>query len=118
MATVGRGVYATSVHTFWEGLRTFDAEAACKVLADDADLQSPWNEGVLTGRDKIQARLAKVLSDAKTRPSFTIDDITGDGHVTHLSIAVSGRFGAAPTRYRLSLLHLKSLIHHIQFVPE
>jgi hypothetical protein len=117
MATVGRGAYAAAAHAFWEGLRMFDAEAACKVLAEDAELRSPWNDGVLSGREAIQARLAEVLGDAKARPSFSIDDITGDGHVTHFTISVSGRFGAAPRRYRLSLLHLQAQIHQIQFSP-
>lgn len=113
MATVGRGAYADAVHQFFEGMCQHDAEAACSVLADDADMQSPWNEGVLTGKPAVQEMLEAMLSDPVKRPSFTIKDITGDGHVTTLTISMSGRFGAGPVQQTWKLLHLKGKIHQV-----
>lgn len=117
MATVGRGAYAPAVHTFWDGLRTFDAEKACAVLADDAEMTSPWNDGTIEGRDAIQETFAGLLGDAATRPSLTIIDLSGDGHVTRILASVSGRFGAGPQHLRFTLLHLKGRIHDIQVAP-
>lgn len=117
MATIGGNLYATAVHEFFDGLRSYDAARACAVLAEDADLQSPWNEGVLTGRDAIQEVLAGVVSDAVHRPSFTIQDIRGDGNLVHLDVSMSQRFGRAPTPLRISCLHLKGQIHHVVVAP-
>lgn len=113
MATVGGNLYATPVFTFFDALRSYDVETACSVLAEDADLHSPWNDGVLTGKEGIQGLLEKVLGDAKTRPSFTIDDIRGDGNIIKLDVSMSNRFGRAPEPIRISCLHLHGLIHHV-----
>lgn len=113
MATIGGSLYATAVHEFFDGLRSYDAERACAVLADDADLQSPWNQGVLQGKEAIQEFLASLLSDPVGRPSFTITNIRGDGHLVHLDVSMSRRFGSRPIPLRLSCLHLKGIIHHI-----
>lgn len=117
MATIGRGVYAEAVHEWFEGLRTYDAERAAAVLAEDADLRSPWNDGTLTGRDKIQELLEGVLSDPKARPSFTIVDMSGDGNVVKVTVSVSNRFGERPKRYRMDVLHLKGVVHQVVFRP-
>lgn len=113
MATIGRGLYAEAVHEFFEGIRSYDVPRAMAVLADDADMQSPWNEGTLTGKDAIQAVFEELLGDAGDRPSFTIRDISGDGNVVTLLVSVSGRFGKAPKTMTFRLLHLKGIIHHI-----
>ncbi len=113
MATIGGSLYASAVHEFFDGLRSYDAERACAVLADDADFQSPWNAGTLQGKDAIQEVLDALVSDPVKRPSFTITDIRGDGHLVHLDVSMSGRFGNRPVPIRISCLHLKGLIHHI-----
>ncbi len=113
MATIGGSLYADAVHTFFDGLRSYDVERACSVLADDADLQSPWNDGVLTGRDAIQDVLGRLVGNPATRPSFTIQDIRGDGNLVHLDVRMSGRFGHGATPVRISCLHLKGVIHHV-----
>lgn len=113
MATIGGNLYAGPVHVFFDALQSYDVETACSVLADDADLQSPWNDGVLTGKDGIQSVLERVLGDPKTRPSFTIDDIRGDGHIVKLDVSMSQRFGRAPVPIRISCLHLSGRIHHV-----
>lgn len=117
MATVGRGLYAAAVHEFFEGVRTFDVERAVAVLAEDADFQSPWNEGTATGRAAIKEVLEGVLGDAVRRPSFTIRDIRGDGAVVTLTVSVSGRFGRAPRLHALRVLHLKDQIHQVAITP-
>ena len=113
MATIGGSLYAGPVHVFFDALRSYDAAGACAVLADDADLHSPWNEGTLTGKEEIQALLEKVLGDPKTRPSFTIQDIRGDGHIVKLDVSMSNRFGRAPVPIRISVLHLQGKVHHV-----
>ncbi len=113
MATIGRGLYAEAVHEFFDGIRSYDVERAVAVLADDADLQSPWNEGTLTGKDAIKEVLAGVLSAPETRPSFTIQDIAGDGHIVTLKVSVSGRFGKNPRLHLFRILHLKGVIHQV-----
>ncbi len=111
MATIGRGIYAETVHRFFEGIRTYDVDAAVAELADDADLFSPW--GNATGKDAIADVLRPVLEDPKTRPSFTIQDIAGDGHVVKLQVSISGRFGRAAKVHEFKLLHLKGIIHQV-----
>ncbi len=115
MATIGGDLYAEPVHVFFDALRSYDAATACSVLADDADLVSPWNDGTLTGKEEIEALLAGVLGNPKTRPSFTIDDIRGDGHIVRLDVSMSGRFGRAPQNVRISCLHLHDQIHQVIF---
>ncbi len=113
MATIGGSLYAEPVHVFFDALRSYDAATACSVLAEDADLHSPWNEGTLTGKDEIEALLALVVGDPLTRPSFTIQDVRGDGHIVKLDVSMSGRFGRAPKNVRISCLHLHGKIHHV-----
>lgn len=115
MATIGGNLYAEPVHTFFEALGNYDAAAACSVLADDADLVSPWNAKALTGRAEIEELFTGILSDPKRRPSFTIQDIRGDGHIVRLDVSISGRFGMAPQNARISCLHLHDKIHHVIF---
>ncbi len=117
MATIGRGLYAEAVHEFFEGIRSYDVERAVAVLADDADLRSPWNDGTLTGKDAIKGVLETVLLAPATRPSFTIQDISGDGHIVNLKVSVSGRFGKAPRLHTFSILHLKGVIHQVVIQP-
>lgn len=117
MATVGRGLYAAAVHEFFEGIRTYDVERAVAALAEDADLQSPWNEGVVTGRSAAKEVLEGVLGDPVRRPSFTIRDISGDGAVVTLKVSVSGRFGRAPRLHAFRILHLKDQIHQVAITP-
>lgn len=113
MATVGRGVFAQAVHEFFEGIRTYDVDRAVAVLAEDADLQSPWNDGVVSGRDAVRGVLAGVLEDAVNRPSFTIMDVAGDGNLTMLTVSVSGRFGKGARRHLFRILHLKGQVHQV-----
>ncbi len=113
MATIGRGLYAEAVHEFFDGLRSYDVDRAVAVLADDADLQSPWNEGTLTGKDAIKAVLTTVLTNPETRPSFTIQDISGDGHIVKLAVSVSGRFGKSARLHMFHILHLQGVIHQV-----
>ncbi len=117
MATIGRGLYAEAVHEFFEGVRSYDVERAVAVLADDADFQSPWNQGVLTGKDAIKGVLETVLTAPETRPSFTIQDISGDGHIVTLKVSVSGRFGKAPRIHLFRILHLQGAIHQVIIQP-
>lgn len=114
MVTIGRGVLDPAVHELFEGLRTYDAARAAKVLADDADWV--WDGGKLTGRAAIEQFLSGWLKDAKTRPSFSIVDVAGDGAVTRLSLSVSGRFGQAPQRIVMHILCLKHVVHHVKLV--
>ena len=111
MATIGKGVYATAVHAFFDGIRNYDLPSALAVLADDADLQSPW--GNARGKDAIQSVLGPLVAPSMRRPSFTIADLSGDGHVTTLSVSMSGRFGKAPVRQAWRVLHLHGKVHHI-----
>lgn len=111
MATVGRGIYAEAVHEFFDGLRSYDVARAVAVLAEDADLSSPW--GQATGKEAIEAIFAPLLAPSMERPSFTIIDIAGDGSVTRLQVSMSGRFGRAPKRQTWKLLHLHGKIHHV-----
>ncbi len=113
MATVGRGVYAQAVHEFFEGIRTYDVERAAAVLADDAEWTSPWTQGTVEGQEAVKAALEGLLGDAAKRPSFTIVDVAGDGHLTTLTVSVSGRFGKAPRRHRFRILNLKGKVHQV-----
>lgn len=113
MATIGRELYATAVHEFFDAFRSYDVEGAVAALADDADLQSPWNEGTLTGKEAIQPVFESLLGDAATRPSFTISDISGDGNIVRLHVSVSKRFGEAPERLTFHCLHVKGKIHQL-----
>lgn len=117
MVTIGRGVLAPAAHELFEGLRTYDAARAGKVLAADADWVSPWNPGKLTGRDAIVQFLEGWLKDPQKRPSFSIVDAEGDGAVNRLHLSVSGRFGEAPQRIVMHVLCLKHVVHHVQVVP-
>lgn len=117
MATIGRGVYAQAVYEFFEGIRTFDVERAVAVLAQDADFESPWNEGTVTGRERIAEILERLLGDPASRPSFSIMDVSGDGYLVRLKVSVSGRFGRAPKAYMFHMLHLKGVIHQVAVRP-
>jgi len=113
MVTVRPGsVLDPAVHELFEGLRTYDAARACKVLADDADWE--WQGGKMVGRAEVQKFLEGWLKDPKTRPSFSIVDVAGDGAVTRLTLSVSGRFGQAPQRVVLHALCLKHVVHHVK----
>jgi ketosteroid isomerase-like protein len=118
MVTIGRGVLAPAVHELFEGLRGYDAARAAKVLAADADWESPWTGGKIVGRDAIQKVLDPWLKDPQKRPSFSIVDVEGDGAVNRLRLSVSGRFGQAPQRVVLHALCLKGQVHHVKVVPE
>lgn len=111
MATVGRGIYATSVHEFFDAVRSYDVGRATAVLADDADFQSPW--GSATGKEAIGAILTDLTAPSLQRPSFSIANLSGDGHVTTLQVSMSGRFGRAPVAQTWKLLHLHGRLHHI-----
>jgi ketosteroid isomerase-like protein len=111
MVTVGRGTLDTAVYEFFEGLRTYDAARAAKVLTPNVDFQTPWSGGRLTGRAAVEAHLKAWLGDPKTRPSFSIRDVEGDGAVARLRLSVSGRFGAGAQRATLALLCLQHAIH-------
>lgn len=117
MATIGRGVYAQAVYEFFEGIRGYDVDRAVAVLAEDADWQSPWNEGTVTGRDAIREVLEGVLGDPATRPSFSIMDVSGDGTIVRLKVSISGRFGRASRPHMVHLLHLKGVIHQVVIRP-
>lgn len=116
MATIGGSLYANAVHEFFDGLRSYDAERACAVLAHDADLQSPWNHGVLTGKEAIQEVLAGLVASPATRPSFTIQDIRGDGSIVHLDVSMSQRFGGGPVPLRISCVHVQGVVHQVVIV--
>lgn len=117
MVTVRPGsVLDPAVHELFEGLRTYDAARAAKVLAADADWE--WQGGKMVGKPAIEQFLAGWLKDPKQRPSFSIIDVAGDGAVTRLLLSVSGRFGQAPQRVTMHVLCLKHVVHHVKFVPE
>lgn len=113
MATIGRELYATAVHEFFDGLRSYDVPRAMAVLADDADFVAPWTNGQLTGKEAIEASLTAHFSDPVTRPSMTISDISGDGSIVRLKVSVSGRFGESPKMVTFHCLHLKGLVHQV-----
>lgn len=113
MVTVRPGsVLDPAVHELFEGLRTYDAARAAKVLAEDADWE--WEGGRMVGRAAVQQFLEGWLKDPKARPSFSIVDVAGDGAVTRLTLSVSGRFGQAPQRVVLHALCLKHVVHHVK----
>lgn len=116
MVTIGRGVLDPAVHELFEGLRTYDAARAAKVLATDADWE--WEGGKMVGKPAIEQFLSGWLKDPKQRPSFSIVDVEGDGAVTRLRLSVSGRFGQAPQRVTMHALCLKHVVHHVRFVPD
>jgi hypothetical protein len=118
MDTFGRGVLDPAVHELFEGLRCYDAPRAAKVLAADADWESSWSGGRLTGKAAIEEFLSGWLKDPQKRPSFSIIDVAGDGAVTRLHLSVSGRFGKAPEHVVLHILCLKHVVHHVKVVPE
>lgn len=117
MVTIGRGQLDAAVHDFFEGLRSYDPVRAAKVLAPDADFESPWSQR-LVGKPAIEQFLATWLKDPQARPSFTIRDVSGDGAVTRLKLSVSGRFGKAPEHVVLHALCLKHVVHHVKIVPD
>lgn len=114
MATIGRGVLGAEVFDLFDALRSYDPERAVSHLADDVEWHSPWS-GRLNGRQAVLGFLEAYLGDAKKRPSFSIVDVEGDGHITHVTLSVSHRFGRAPERVRLSVLALKGTIHQAVF---
>lgn len=114
MVTIGRGLH-TSVHEFFEGLRTYDPKRAVAVLDDQADFDSPWS-GHLHGKAAIEAFLKTWLADAKSRPSFTISDVAGDGALARLKVSVSGRFGKAPELVHMHVLRVQQKVHQVQIV--
>jgi hypothetical protein len=118
MVTIGRGVLDPAVHELFEGLRCYDPARAAKVLAADADWESPWSSGRLVGKPAIEQFLSGWLKDPQKRPSFSIVDVAGDGAVTRLHLSVSGRFGKAPEHVVLHILCLKHVVHHVKVVPE
>lgn len=114
VATIGTHQLDKAVFEFFDAVRSYDAARAAKVLADDADFESPWSGGRLTGRAAVEVHLKQWLGDPKTRPSLTIRDIAGDGAVTRLQVSVSGRFGQAPRLVRMDVLCLKHVVHQVQ----
>ena len=116
MVTVGRGQLDPAVHELFEGLRTYDAARAGKVLAPDADWE--WEGGRMVGKPAIEQFLTGWLKDPKARPSFSIRDVEGDGAVTRLKLSVSGRFGQAPQNVVLHALVLKHVVHHVKIAPD
>jgi ketosteroid isomerase-like protein len=118
MVTIGRGLLDPAVHELFEGLRSYDPPRAAKVLAEDADWDSAWSNGKITGRVAIEQFLAGWIKDAKKRPSFSIIDVDGDGAVTRLHLSVSGRFGQAPEHVVMHVLCLKHVVHQVKVVPE
>lgn len=117
MVTVGRGVLDPAAHELFEGIRCYDPARAAKVLAPDADWDSPWTSGKITGKPAIEQFLAAWLKDAQKRPSFSIIDVAGDGAVTRLQVSVSGRFGRAPEHVVMHILVLKHVVHQVKVVP-
>jgi len=115
MVTVGRGL-DVCVHELFDGIRSYDAKRAAAVLADDADFTSPWS-GALHGKTAIEAWLKQWLGDAKTRPSFTISDLSANGPLTRLFVSVSGRFGKAPEHVVFHILRVQHVVHQVQVVP-
>jgi ketosteroid isomerase-like protein len=117
MVTIRAGsVLDPAVHELFEGLRTYDAARAAKVLAEDADWE--WQGGKMTGKAAVEQFLQGWLKDPKTRPSFSIIDVAGDGAITRLTMSVSGRFGQAPQRVTMHVLCLKHVVHHVKLVNE
>jgi ketosteroid isomerase-like protein len=118
MVTVGKGVLDSAVAEFFEGLRSYDAARAAKVLAPDVDFQTPWSGGPLHGRAAVEAHLKAWLGNPQARPTLTIRDVEGDGAVTRLRISVSGRFGAAAQRATLAILCLQHTVHQAALTLE
>lgn len=118
MATIGTRQLDRAVFELFEGLRTYDAAKAAAVLAEDADFETPWSHGKVTGKAKVAEFLAGWLKDPVGRPSFSIVDVAGDGAVTRLRLSVSGRFGKAPERVVMHVLCLQHMVHHVKVVPE
>lgn len=116
MATAGMGAYPATVHQFFEALRTYEPDKASQLFAADAHWEGP--NGHLHGKDSIAAYLKGWLTNPMTRPSFTIRDIHGDGHVTLLDISQSGRFGQGAQQLRFSIVCLKNTIHQVHFGPK
>ena len=115
MVTIRAGsVLDPAVHELFEGLRTYDAARAAKVLADDADWE--WQGGKMTGKAAVEQFLQGWLKDPKARPSFSIVDVAGDGAVTRLTLSISGRFGQAPQRVTMHVLCLQHVVHHVKLV--
>ena len=119
MVTIRPGsVLVPAVHELFEGLRSYDAARASKVLAADADWEWEGGQGGrMVGKPAIEQFLTGWLKDPKQRPSFSIIDVEGDGAVTRLTLSVSGRFGQAPQRVTMHVLCLKNVVHHVKFVP-
>lgn len=117
MATIGSAALDKSVFELFDGMRSYDAKRAVATLAEDADWESPWSGGKLTGKAAIEAHLKAWLGDVVQRPSFAIGNIAGDGNVTRLNISVSGRAGKGAAQYVLHVLCLRHVVHHVAFVP-
>lgn len=119
MVTVRQGsILDPAVHELFEGLRTYDAARAAKVLAPEADWEWVGGQGgKMVGKAAIEQFLSGWLKDPKQRPSFSIIDVAGDGAVTRLTVSVSGRFGQAPQRVVFHILCLKHVVHHVKVVP-
>lgn len=113
MVTIGRDVLDESVFELFEGIRTFDAERATAVLADDVDWRDPWGEAPLRNRAAVLDHLKQILDDPVTRRSWTIRGITGDSTITHMTCNTSGRFGDRPQKVKVSTLCLKGVIHQV-----
>jgi ketosteroid isomerase-like protein len=118
MVTVGRGILDPAVYELFEGLRTYDAARAAKVLAPDVDFQSPWSGGRVTGRAAVEAHLKQWLGNPQSRPSLSIRDVEGDGAVTRLRLSISGRFGAGAQRATLAVLCLQHAVHQASITLE
>lgn len=118
MATIGSAQLDKAVFEFFDAVRSYDAKRAAAVLAPDADFESPWSAGKLTGRDVIESHLKSFLGDPKTRPTFTITDIRGGGSVVHLAINVSGRLGKEGRPMTMDALCLKHQLHHVAIRPK
>ena len=119
MVTIRPGsVLDPAVHELFEGLRTYDAARAAKVLAADAEWEWEGGQGgKMVGKPAIEQFLAGWLKDAQKRPSFSIIDVAGDGAVTRLHLSISGRFGKAPEHVVMHILCLKHVVHQVKVVP-
>lgn len=117
MVTVGRGLLDPAASDFFDAVRSYDVPRAMKSLAADADFESPWSGGRLTGKPAIEAHLKAWLGDPQKRPSLSIIDVAGDGAVTRMKVSISGRFGQAPQHFQLNLLCLKHELHHVVLAP-
>ncbi len=113
VVTVGRDVLRQEVFDTFEGVRTFNPEAACQHLVDDVEVHLPWCEPIV-GKEAFQAYLEEQLGDAVRRPSLSLADVSGDGNVTTLDLTMSGRFGKAPRHLVARVLALKGKIYQIQ----